>query len=381
MKRLRILTGRHVGALLDLTPGTYLIGPGDDCDLALTDWTHPPIQLDIAEKGEIAQWRVLPKAPDDNINSGNDESVAAQIPPNSNLKNQGELLSLNPQEFDGIVLCIGPTDAPWPSDVQLLGMVFQPTTKTVMNWAGSKLQKKRVALWSTIGLLLVGGITLASAMTSTDRARLAPALPTVTAVRDLLASKIQTSRPNSLGLSAGESSISITGLVEDAQDAGAVRAAIAASQSPYRIINNFAVATEIAESIRSTAGLPQASVTYIGKGIFNYTADAPNPKATREALDRITMDLSPNVKRIESVLESIEAEPKQVPILSRYQSDGLSIVQTRDRVKHLVINSIDPPIPEGQAGTASQDHSSLEPYQSLDESQRRPTRASRPLSH
>ena len=106
MKRLRILTGRHVGAHLDLADGAHVVGAGNDCDITITDWTFAPLELVVAADGVTCRWygQATPAAPD-----ARPEAERRLV-----------LADLAPREFDGIVLCVGPVDAPWPCDVQLL---------------------------------------------------------------------------------------------------------------------------------------------------------------------------------------------------------------------------------------------------------------------
>jgi type III secretion protein D len=78
-------------------------------------------------------------------------------------------------------------------------------------------------------------------------------------------------------------------------------------------------------------------------------ADVTDERAARAALDRMGADLAPAVKRIDASFEKIYPNDPLGPILSRSQLEGLSVVQTRDGVKHLVMEASglppDPPVP------------------------------------
>ena len=56
-KRLRILSGTHAGAYLDLSPGTHSIGQADECDISIADWQFPALTLRLGADGDaLAQW-------------------------------------------------------------------------------------------------------------------------------------------------------------------------------------------------------------------------------------------------------------------------------------------------------------------------------------
>jgi len=51
MQLLRILTGLHAGAQLQVAPGRHRIGSDDDADIRLTDWQGPDAVLNIDATG------------------------------------------------------------------------------------------------------------------------------------------------------------------------------------------------------------------------------------------------------------------------------------------------------------------------------------------
>ena len=95
-KELRILTGFHAGARIKLNPTTMSIGAEATADILIQDWNEGTMQL-----ATDAQDRVTIAA-----------AGAAEAP--------STLDDFAPRRFGDVVLCAGPQDAPWPSDVQLL---------------------------------------------------------------------------------------------------------------------------------------------------------------------------------------------------------------------------------------------------------------------
>lgn len=328
MKRLRILTGRHVGASLDLPPGIHRLGPDGDCDITISDWTFAPLRLHVGngsqgDDGVMAEW--LPRA------GGDDAAEGAAAPPAQWRK----LGDFEPREFDGTVLCVGPAKGTWPSDVALLDTVFQPTPGRVARWAGTKLRTRRMAVvGSTVALVL--GVLVSVVVAGVRRAP-APVPPTLQEAQATLQAELERVAPAALQVRLEQSTLVISGMVDTLEQANAARAAIQAQRGPYNALPRFTLATEIAEAIRSTVGLPNATVRHLGDGVFSYVAETADERAARAAIDRVTTDLAPAVKRIETTFEQVESGEAGGPILSRFTSDGISVVQTRDGVKHLVV--------------------------------------------
>ncbi|MGD7369336.1 hypothetical protein ACQCRQ_13955, partial [Ralstonia pseudosolanacearum] len=46
-KHIRVLTGRHAGASLDLLPGDWTVDSADTAAVRISDWTDAPLQLQV----------------------------------------------------------------------------------------------------------------------------------------------------------------------------------------------------------------------------------------------------------------------------------------------------------------------------------------------
>lgn len=324
MKRLRILTGRHVGAALDLPPGTHLIGPGGDCDVIITDWSFAPLRLHVGEDGDgevMAEWTAA--------GSGSSEEPLSAGTPQAQWR---KLADFEPREFEGTVLCLGPASGAWPPDVALLDAVFQPTPQRVARWAGSKLRTRRVAALSAAVVMALGLVV--SAVLAGARQPQAPA-PTLETARHSLQQELDRLQAGPLHVKVEQTALVVTGLIDTADQAATVHAAVRAHRGPFPMLPRFTVATDVAETIRSTVGLPNATVKHLGDGVFSYVAEVADERAARSAIERVSNDLAPAVKRIDATFEHTESNSG--PILSRLTVDGISVVQTRDGVKHLVV--------------------------------------------
>jgi type III secretion protein D len=325
MKKLRILTGRHVGAAIELPVGISVVGPGADCDITISDWTFAPLRLQVSAAGVEIAWSE-PEA---------DGKAGAQ----GALAQSGELGDFQPREFDGTVICVGPVEGEWPSDVALLDVVFRPTPQRVARWAGAKLKTRRIAMWSAAAAAVVVA-SLSGVMLSAG-AKVPPApVYTLAQTQARLQMALEAIAPKRLQVKTERNSIVVEGLVDAPEQAAAARQAIESARGAFAAVPRFSVAGDVAEAIRSAVGQPNATVKHTGEGVFSYVADTADPRATRAALDRVAADLAPAVKRIDATLEEQVTEPK-VRMLSNLQTDSVSVMQTRDGVKHLVVR---PPV-------------------------------------
>lgn len=53
MKQLRVLTGRHAGVQITLTPSKYRIAADEQADIQLVDWLVQPLELELLEEGNV----------------------------------------------------------------------------------------------------------------------------------------------------------------------------------------------------------------------------------------------------------------------------------------------------------------------------------------
>lgn len=253
-----------------------------------------------------------------------------------------ELGDLAPREFDGIVLCVGPAGDAWPSDVELLSAVFAPTPKRVARWARERLPARLVPLGLAAGV--VGAVAFAWPWLEASPPPVV--VPTIEESRARVQHELDRVTGGRLVAVAEQGTLFLTGLAETPQDAASGRAAVDALRVPYNVVPRFAVASSIAETLRGTGGLTNPTVRHEGGGVFSLSAEVTDERAARAAVDRIAADLAPAVTKVHASFERIYPTDPLGPILSRSQQDGLSVVQTRDGVKHIVIEAVRAAAPE-----------------------------------
>jgi len=316
-KRLRILSGTHAGAFLDLSPGTHSIGQADECDISIADWQFQALTLRLGADGvALAQWT----------------------------NGSPQLLRFDdfvPVDFGGVSVCTGPSDSDWPDDAALLA-----ATRAVAPSGSLAAVRQRLvarpsravpgALAVIVALVSAGWLVSAS-----SKASEAPA-PTLEMSRAALQRAIDGVAAGRLSVRIAQNSLSIDGLLDNAEQLRAVNtalnAALKAAPAGFPLQQHVSVATDVAETIRNAIGLPGAQITYRGAGVFSYAVKANDVAATQASIDRVTADLTPIVKRIDAVLEEPAApQPPSPSVLSSLSADGVSVMETRDGVKHLVL--------------------------------------------
>ena len=329
-KRLRVLSGRHAGACLELEPGEHTIGAAHDNDIAISDWTAPTQVLHVDEQGGVQ------------LQGGASGQVRADVPgiaAGTDLL-AGLLRDLQPASFGDIVICMGPADGDWPTDLQLLARLFAPP---VMAVPAIKPRPRRAAAYAASGgAAVVVAFCLVAVMV---QAR--PQLEAQPPVRGAAASEALRQALAARGIRGLQvrndgGVISVDGMVETREQGRTAHDLITELQATADARPRFAVVEDVMESIRSSVGLPAALVTYGGDGVFSLTAQVPDPDRARAAISRVAADLAPAVKRIDVTLDQTEVSKKAVSVLSTFSDGDVTVVQTKDGSKYFELSKPDP---------------------------------------
>ena len=327
IKQLRILSGAHAGAFLNLSPGTHRLGRTDDCDITITDWSLDALALRLGTDGVVtAQW-------------------TGASPRGLRLED------LVPVDFDGVVACVGPCDGVWPADAQLLAGLRPSTARgPFVGIARNGFSRKRGVI-SGLAAMSVAVLTFGWLVSASSSPRDGGAVTIASARADLQRS-LDAVAPGRLEVSQSADALMVDGLVDTPAQARAAAGAMDAVPPRFPLMRHVSVATDVAETIRGALGMPGAQVSYRGARVFSVLVEAADVAGTQAAIDRVATDLAPLVRRIDAVLqETPEARAPMPATLSTMTADGVSVLETRDHVKHLVIT--DPAPPEEPVPAAS----------------------------
>jgi type III secretion protein D len=325
MKQLRILTGKHAGAHVDLSSTRWVISADDTADIQLLDWTSEPMVIEV-DDDQMLRFAMLP--------AGAAEAPADAFAP---------LADLAPRRFGDVVLCAGPIDAAWPADIDLIASLALPVL-AVPAEPGVPAPRKRhspVMLSAFVGTALMTaalGAAVARLGHGADRgadgARIAEPLKT-RVDRALAGSPIDGLEVQSQG-----DSVIVRGLLPEPADADALRQRLAAFKGE-RVVPAYAVATEVAQSIAEALGDPGLRVSHRGGGHFVIAGETGDLDRLRDSAARIATDLAPLVRGVEVAATKLPPSG-HAPLSAALDSDGLQYVQTRDGIKHLSVTSTDP---------------------------------------
>jgi type III secretion protein D len=315
LKQLRVLSGTHAGASLDLAAGSHSLGSSPDCDVSIADWRFEPLRLRVdTDAVVVAQW-----------SAASEHALRFE--------------DWVPVEFAGVVLCLGPCDADWPERTQLLA-ALRSADAAALPPAGARPARRldrRLVAWggtSLIALVATGWIATAS---SHPHQGPVPSLQSAGAGLQSALDRVTAGR---LHVSQVKGTLVVEGLVDDARQARDALAAIEALPHSIEVVRRISVASEIAETIRTSVGLPGAHIDYRGNGVFAFTAQTADVAETQASVQRVAADLAPTVRRIEAVLEEPpQPHPPLPAVLSALTTeDGIAVMETRDGVKHLVMS-------------------------------------------
>ncbi len=316
-KRLRVLSGRHAGASLELAPGAHTIGPGHDNDITISDWTAPCLVVRVREEGD----------PGGTVGDVYDAHGSP------------DLRELQPARFGDIVLCIGPLEGDWPTDVQLLALLFEPQC---VRLPATVQRPRRTAAYAASGGVVAVVACCLVAMMVQARPQSQPQAPEYAAVASESARRaLAQAGLRGLRVWVDAGAVCIDGMVETREQGRTALGAVVALSLAVDLRPRFAVVEDVVESIRSSVGLPQAKITHLGAGVFAFEAESADPEATRAALSRVAADLAPSVQRIDVALSRTEPARRSISVLSSFSDGDVSIVQTKDGAKHFVITRLE----------------------------------------
>ena len=314
-KELRILTGFHAGARIKLNPTTMSIGAEATADILIQDWNEGTMQL-----ATDAQDRVTIAA-----------AGAAEAP--------STLDDFAPRRFGDVVLCAGPQDAPWPSDVQLLEtMLAAPAAADAAPADGAPPAPR--ASWARTGLvaMLVGSIgagTLALTVGSASQAANHPL-----AQAGLADVRVALDRLQEPGIEVREqpNGFVASGLVANgaaARRAHASLRSVAGGRLRWQVKPADDIARELAESLHE----PNVKVRYAGAGRFEVTGTARQPGAVRDVVERFRNDMAPLALTVGVKVERIDELAVAGKVDSALSADSVRYIESSDGTKNFLADA------------------------------------------
>jgi len=288
IKHIRILTGRHRGASLELAAGTWRIGCDDDAAVHISDWQHAPIDLTIGADGSIS-WRA---------GDGAATGVA-----------DGEAL-----HFGDVALSVG-----GPETAAAAPVPVPP---------GRRRPRRR---WLALGAVAVPATLLSTALLAMQ-----PASP-IAAAQDGVRADIPAllARMGQGGLRVGERDglTVVQGVVRTSADADAVRDLLR-RVAPGHAVAHLAVVNDVLASIGESLHEPTLKAAYAGNGNFVVTGTTRDGATVQRRLAQLAADLGPAVGRLDANVTEVRPGWSVADSDSALDAGGLRYVQSLDGSKH-----------------------------------------------
>lgn len=280
MKSLRILTGFHAGAQLRLMHGRQRIASDDDADVQITDWQHAAVELTEDEGGNW-MWKSI-----DEVNAGEAQDGASA---------PQALRDFEPVRFGDVALCIGPADAPWPADLELLTRLMEPVVLAGAA-AASSLARPVRRLWTIGGTIAASvlGASLLGLVLMRPASGAKADVPLAEQVRRAVAS----AGGDELSVKMVGPQVSVEGLLERSADVARVRIALQPF-GPDTILHRYSAASELARALADATRSARIEVVHEGGGVFRVRGQTDSLANLRETVMRVATDLGPQVTRID----------------------------------------------------------------------------------
>ncbi|MCS0581891.1 hypothetical protein NX784_09830 [Massilia pinisoli] len=286
-KHIRILSGRHRGASLQLAPGIWRIGCDDAAAVHISDWAHASVDVAIDADGRIR------------LHDG-DATI--------------DVVEHETLHFDGIDLCIGdPAGEP----------VAAPAAPVpVRRWPPRR--------WLALGAVAVPATLLSTALLAMQPAS-APAARG--GMRLDIPALLAGIGQGGLRVSQRDGMTVVQGVVATGADADAVRDLLRRTV-PDHAVAHLAVVNDVLASIADSLHEPTLKAGYAGNGRFIVTGTTRDGATVQRRLAQLAADLGPAVARLDADVTEVRPGWSVADSDSALDAGGLRYVQSLDGSKH-----------------------------------------------
>ncbi|MEJ7865207.1 MULTISPECIES: HrpD5 family protein [Xanthomonas] len=300
--QLRVLTGTHAGARLDLAPGRYTLGSDPQTDIRIDDWPGCSLSIEVDQDGQIRY--------------------------SSDTLPETSFVAFQPVRFGPLVLCVGDAGADWPDDVALLERLLSPAPPPAPRT--SRRNIVRTAVGAVLALAAAAFLpSLQPAFLSDAAARQHPE----TAVNQAKGLLKQLGFREAHVAQVG-TRVLIEGLVPSSADAARLRAQVRRYHPGVAV--NVAVVDEVVATLRDTLADPALSVRYEGNGVFSVSGSSDYAERASRRIADVRSDLGPEVRALH--VEISQQDPS-IKTPDNYDAallaDDLHYVETPDGTKHM----------------------------------------------
>lgn len=327
-QRIRILTGIHAGAQINLFASRTAIGCSEQAEVQISDWPGPDGTLTLP--GDGSMWLTL------TAENGSPQTIPLQ--------------EKVPVQFGDIVFCLGADNDAWPTDAALLQQHFAVTHGAAATSDAAvpgerpsarpdaRRGWRNVSLAMTVVVLSAGGLTWFGVRDGSAVAAPEASVRPVSADASLDAVKhvVATLGLDDLSVQRQGRRLVVKGVVATAEQATALSHRLSkldAEGVDVRVV----VAAQVAEDIRALLGESGVSVEYLGSGRFRVTGAVVDMNRTTTRLAQVQRDYAGAIAGIETSLSASEAPLRNVSAM--LDSAGVQYVEQTDGTKRFSLNA------------------------------------------
>lgn len=330
MTRLRVLSGKHAGASIDLELQEYTLGANDDFDIYIGDWDAQNIKLQVGDDGLVrASWPA-------------ESNQLVQIV-GSTLQDDDqyvfEFKAFAPIRFGSVIICFGPIAQAWPSDADVLQKLYLPgpAVEEQKQDVPPKLfggLRKYAVVMTVIVMSGIGAITLGTSFGVSPRR--APAAPvSTTPLIERVKEALIFAGASYLVVRQEAALVIVDGLLETREQASRVNQKLDALHANTQISRRYRSTDDVLDMIRESLSSYPLQVKHGEGKSFVVEGQVADPARVKAVLDGVQGDLAGYGVTIVTNLKSASRPTEGITAV--FVDDfGISYTQTRDGVKHLL---------------------------------------------
>lgn len=339
MKALRVLTGTHAGAQIRLTAGTYRLGADADADICLSDWQVETLEVTLGEEG-VTRLRL-----------GGAEEVL--------------LADFVAVPYGDVVFCVGPDEAEWPRDLDLLAGLWKTAepevaavevsadavsaeeaateTETVegMHAQLAAPQASRRKAMRTAGValvctaLVVGVLATGVMLAGSQSTEAAMVRFDSTTLSKQVTEALHRAGLVDLTASPRGNKVVVSGMVATGDESEAARR-VMDDLAKGRSLREYDVAQQAVDNIQQSLGDIGARVDYKGHGVFRISGTVTSMRKFQQLLANVKPDLDSNVKRLDVDVKETRTPVPSIRYAAVVSVGNLHYIETPDGTKHLL---------------------------------------------
>jgi type III secretion protein D len=286
-----------------------------------------------AHAGHTGQARAFDERSEERTIEDQGGSAAASMQQSASDASEVLLLDFVPMQFDDTVICVGASDAVWPSDVELLATLLVKPDQA--RRAAARSRRRKVAGVVLCCVAACAAVALGSLLMTTRDSHV-ERVPDVNDVARQVNDAFAAQHLTELHAQAAGPNVRVTGMVATPADDTAARKLLQRIASGIGL-PQYDVAETVARNIEESLATSGVQVTYAGQGVFDVTASVADPHTLEGAIARVRRDLDGNVKALRTHIT--EASRKAPSFSEMIASNGVQYAQTPDGTKHIYVGT------------------------------------------